>query len=53
MTIQQIIDFFNHPIFIMVGGLTVVLSAIVIFYRIVCIILGVTPVVFRIEKEEK
>lgn len=47
---QSLIDFFNHPVFIIVGGLTVVLSAIGIIYRVVCIILGVTPLVFRIGK---
>jgi 5S rRNA maturation endonuclease (ribonuclease M5) len=48
--IQPVIDFFNHPIFIIVGGITVVLSVIGIVYRIACIILGVTPLVFRIGK---
>jgi hypothetical protein len=48
--IQPIIDFFNHPVFIIIGGLTVVFAAIGIIYRVVCIALGVTPVVFRIGK---
>lgn len=48
--IQPIIDFFNHPVFIIVGGLTVVFAAIGIIYRVVCITLGVTPLVFRIGK---
>ncbi len=48
--IQPIIDFFNHPIFIIVGGLTVVFAAIGVIYRVVCITLGVTPLVFRIGK---
>jgi hypothetical protein len=48
--IQPIIDFFNHPVFIIVGGLTVVFAVIGIFYRVVCIALGVTPLVFRIGK---
>lgn len=48
--IQQIIAFFNHPFFIIIGGLTVVLTAIGIVYRFICIALGVTPLVFRIGK---
>jgi 5S rRNA maturation endonuclease (ribonuclease M5) len=48
--IQLIIDFFNHPVFIIVGGLTLVFAAIGIIYRVVCIALGVTPLVFRIGK---
>jgi hypothetical protein len=48
--IQPIIDFFNHPVFIIVGGLTVLFATIGIIYRIVCITLGVTPLVFRIGK---
>jgi len=48
--IQPFIEFFNHPVFIIVGGLTVLFAAIGIIYRIVCIILGVTPLVFRIGK---
>jgi hypothetical protein len=48
--IQPIIDFFNHPVFIIVGGLTVVFAALGIIYRIVCIALGLTPLVFRIGK---
>jgi hypothetical protein len=48
--IQPIIDFFNHPIFIIIGGLTVITATVGIVYRIVCIILGVSPLVFRIGK---
>ncbi len=48
--IQPIIDFFNHPIFIIVGGLTVVTATLGIVYRISCIVLGVSPLVFRIGK---
>lgn len=48
--IQPIVDFFNHPIFIIVGGITVVFAAIGIIYRIVCIVLGISPLVFRIGK---
>jgi hypothetical protein len=50
MNLQPLIDFFNHPIFIIVGGLTVVSATLGIIYRIVCIVLGVSPLVFRIGK---
>jgi hypothetical protein len=50
MNLQPLIDFFNHPIFIIVGGLTVVTATLGIIYRIICIVLGVSPLVFRIGK---
>jgi hypothetical protein len=50
MNLQSFIDFFNHPIFIVVGGLTVVTATLGIIYRVTCIILGVSPLVFRIGK---
>lgn len=48
--IQSIINFFNHPFFIIIGGLTVVFAAVGVMYRVICIALGVTPLVFRIGK---
>lgn len=48
--LQPIIDFFNHPIFIIVGGVTVVTATVGVIYRIICIFLGITPLVFRIGK---
>ncbi|MEK9132023.1 MAG: hypothetical protein AAB447_03880 [Patescibacteria group bacterium] len=45
---EQIINFFNHPFFIVVGGLTVCLAVLGIIYRIVCWFLGVTPILFRL-----
>lgn len=48
--LKPIIDFFNHPVFIIVGGLTVILAAFGIIYRTACIILGVSPLVLRIGK---
>jgi hypothetical protein len=50
MNIQTLIEFFNHPIFIIVGGLTVVSATLGIIYRIICIVMGVSPLVFRIGK---
>jgi len=46
--LQPIVDFFNHPIFIIVGGLTVVIAAIGIIYRASCLIFGISPLVLRI-----
>lgn len=48
--LQPIIDFFNHPFFIIVGGFSVVTATLAIVYRVLCIILGVSPLVFRIGK---
>src|SRR5690606_27370382 len=47
---ESIIVFFNHPIFVIVGGLTVLCAVIGIIYRVLCIALGVTPLVLRIGK---
>jgi len=46
--LQSIVDFFNHPVFIIVGGLTVVLAALGIIYRVGCLIFGISPLVFRV-----
>ena len=48
--IQPVIDFFNHPIFIIVGGITVLAAVLGLFCRITCITLGVSPLVFRMGK---
>ncbi len=47
---ESIADFFDHPIFIIVGGITVVFAVMGIIYRLSCIALGVSPLVFRIGK---
>jgi hypothetical protein len=49
-SLQSIINFFNHPFFIIIGGSTIVLSAFGILYRIACIAFGITPLVLRIGK---
>src|SRR5699024_9522415 len=48
--IQPIIDFFNHPIFIVVGGFTVLFAAIGLIYRIASMVLGLSPLIFRVGK---
>jgi hypothetical protein len=45
---QTVIDFFNHPFFIIVGGLTTFVFVIGIFYRIITMFIGVTPIVLRL-----
>ncbi len=44
----QIITFFNHPFFILVGGLTVTLGILGFIYKVICWIFGITPIVFRL-----
>lgn len=48
--IHATVNFFNHPFFIVVGGLTVLFATLIIIYKIICITLGITPLVFRIGK---
>lgn len=43
-----ITDFFNHPFFIIVGGLTVTITILAILYRLICLTLGITPIIFRL-----
>lgn len=45
---HSVVDFFNHPVFIIIGGITVVLGFIGVVYRIGCLIFGITPLVIRI-----
>lgn len=44
----QITNFYNHPLFIIVGGLTVTLGVLGFLYKVVCWTFGITPVVFRL-----
>jgi len=50
MDTQPIMNFFNHPFFIIIGGLTVAIASIGLIYRILCVILGISPLVLRIGK---
>ena len=45
---NQIADFYNHPLFIIVGGLTVTLAFLAFVYRLACWAFGITPIVFRL-----
>jgi hypothetical protein len=47
---KQIIDFFSHPIFAIVGGFTVIIAVFNLFYRIIFTIIGVSPIIIRIGK---
>lgn len=44
----QITNFYNHPLFIIVGGLTVTLGVLGFLYKVICWIFGITPIVFRL-----
>lgn len=46
--INQITNFYNHPLFIIVGGLTVTLGVIGFLYKVICWIFGITPIVIRL-----
>lgn len=47
---QHIIDFFDHPFFIIIGGLMTLLMIIGFFYTICLIIKGIFPVWYRLGK---
>lgn len=47
---QLVFDFFNHPIFKIVGGITVITATLGVIYRIISIVFGVSPIIFRIGK---
>ena len=46
--LTTIINFFNHPFFIVVGGITVSFAILGIIYGAICWAFGITPVVFRL-----
>lgn len=46
--IQAVTNFFNHPVFIVIGGLTVCIGALGITYRVACWAFGITPILFRL-----
>ena len=45
---NQIANFYNHPLFIIVGGITVTIAFIAFIYRLTCWTFGITPIVFRL-----
>jgi hypothetical protein len=46
--VKEIIDFFNHPFFIVVGGLATLFTAVAIMFTVFLIIKGVFPVLYRL-----
>ncbi len=44
----SIASFFNNPFFIIIGGLTVAISALGILYSCACWSLGISPIIFRL-----
>jgi hypothetical protein len=44
----QITNFYNHPVFIIIGGITVTLGFLAFLYKLICWTFGITPVVFRL-----
>jgi hypothetical protein len=46
--ITQITNFYNHPVFIIIGGVTVTIGFFAIIYKIVCWTFGITPIVLRL-----
>lgn len=47
-TFEEITSFFNHPFFIIVGGISVSIAFVAIVYRVICFFWGVTPLVLRL-----
>lgn len=47
-TFEEITSFFNHPFFIIVGGISVSIAFIAIVYKVICFFWGVTPLVLRL-----
>lgn len=45
---NTIINFFNHPFFIIFGGLPTILAVFSLLYKIISWLLWITPMVFRI-----
>jgi hypothetical protein len=45
---QVIIDFFNHPFFVIVGGITTMIAIIGFIYAIFFVIKGIFPVWYRL-----
>lgn len=48
--INLITSFFNSPIFNVLGGITFIITSLGIIYRITCISLGISPLVYKIGK---
>ena len=44
----QLTAFYNHPLFIIVGGLTVTIGVLGFLYKVICWLFGITPIVLRL-----
>lgn len=44
----QITNFYNHPVFIVIGGVLVTLTFFGFVYKLVYLFVGITPIVFRL-----
>jgi hypothetical protein len=42
------IGFFNHPFFIIVGGVSTLLIVLAFLYKILCSFFGITPILFKL-----
>ena len=45
---QTIINFFNHPIFIVLGGISTLITLVAVLYGIYLFVRGIFPVWFRL-----
>jgi len=46
--VNSVVSFFNHPFFIIVGGISTLLMIIIFFYTIFLVVKGVLPVWYRL-----
>ncbi len=46
--LKNIVEFFNHPVFIIVGGTTVVIGFLGFLYKVISWFFGITPIVIRL-----
>ncbi len=47
-TVDQILTFFGHPIFNVIGGISFLIAFITIVYKTICFFWGITPLVLRL-----
>ncbi|MBP6754756.1 MAG: hypothetical protein KA210_01315 [Bacteroidia bacterium] len=47
---NEIIDFFNHPFFVIVGGISTVIAIVTFIYTIYIVLKGIIPVWIRLGK---
>lgn len=47
---EEILNFFNHPFFVIVGGISTAIAVVIFFYGIYSIFRGIVPVWIRLGK---